>query len=133
MDESDLILEFMKISKCSRADAISCLSAWGYDLKKALIDFNGNRGQWCSITAIANCAILSLFTDTSTQNYFKTKTKTSRVESDDDFPLHVNKSPMDLHHSKSPVVNHQDKDKLLAVVNYRPLLTKNDSIDLDCE
>jgi hypothetical protein len=41
MDESDLILEFMKISKCSRVDAISCLSAWGYDLKKALIDYNG--------------------------------------------------------------------------------------------
>lgn len=33
----------MKISKCDRADAISCLSAWGYDLKKALIDYNGKR------------------------------------------------------------------------------------------
>lgn len=41
MDESDLIIEFMKISKCDRSDAISCLSTWGYDLKKALIDYNG--------------------------------------------------------------------------------------------
>jgi hypothetical protein len=47
---------------------------------------------------------------------------------------------MDLNHTtcKSPSVNHQenrnssDKEKLLAV-NYRPLLTKSDSIDLDCE
>jgi uncharacterized protein (UPF0128 family) len=48
MDESDLILEFMKISKCNRVDAISCLSAWGYDLKKALIDYNGNRTLICA-------------------------------------------------------------------------------------
>lgn len=41
MDESELIIEFMKISKCDRADAISCLRAWGYDLKKALIDYRG--------------------------------------------------------------------------------------------
>lgn len=47
MDESDLITEFMKISKCDRADAISCLSAWGYDLKKALIDYNGKAQKPC--------------------------------------------------------------------------------------
>lgn len=43
MNENELIAEFMKISKCDRtADAISCLSAWNWDLKKALIDYNGN-------------------------------------------------------------------------------------------
>lgn len=43
MNENDLITEFMKISKCDRtADAISCLSAWNWNLKKALIDYNGN-------------------------------------------------------------------------------------------
>lgn len=43
MSENDLISEFMKISNCDRiADAISCLSAWNWDLKKALIDYNGN-------------------------------------------------------------------------------------------
>lgn len=41
MDESDQIIKFMNISNCDRADAISCLSAWEYDLKKALIDYNG--------------------------------------------------------------------------------------------
>jgi hypothetical protein len=47
MDESDLILEFMKISRCSRADAIDCLSTWNFDLKKALIDYNGKLGGFC--------------------------------------------------------------------------------------
>lgn len=41
MDEGELINEFMRLSKCNREDAISCLSAWGFDLKKALIDYNG--------------------------------------------------------------------------------------------
>lgn len=47
MDESDLIIEFIKIAKCDRADAISCLAAWGNDLKKALIDYNGNELEAC--------------------------------------------------------------------------------------
>lgn len=43
MDEKELISEFMKISKCDRAsEAISCLKAWNFDLKRALIDYNGN-------------------------------------------------------------------------------------------
>lgn len=47
MNENELIAEFMKISKCDRtADAISCLSAWNWDLKKALIDYNGNDSFW---------------------------------------------------------------------------------------
>lgn len=80
------------------------------------------------------------FSDTSTQNYFKSKTKTSEGESEDDFP--VNNS-MDVHiPPKASSVNHQesrntsDKDKFndtRLAVNYRPLLTKTDSIDLDCE
>jgi len=43
LDESDLISEFMKITQCkSRDDATSCLKTWNFNLKKALIDFNGN-------------------------------------------------------------------------------------------
>lgn len=43
MDENKLISEFMKISKCDRtSEAVSCLKAWNFDLKKALIDYNGN-------------------------------------------------------------------------------------------
>lgn len=46
MDESDLINEFMRISKCSQKDARSCLSSWAWDLKKALVDYNGtNKSQ----------------------------------------------------------------------------------------
>lgn len=45
MDEADLINEFMKISKCDRLDAISCLKAWDFDLKKALIDYNGKADK----------------------------------------------------------------------------------------
>lgn len=84
----------------------------------------------------------SIIADTSTQNYFKTKTKTNREEADDDFPPHLNNS-MDVQQQQktSSSVNHQeirnsDKDKFndtRLAVNYRPLLTKTDSIDLDCE
>lgn len=88
-----------------------------------------------------SCLTLSpSFSDTSTQNYFKNKTKTSQGESEDDFP--VNNS-MDVHNPpKASSVNHQesrnvtDKDKFndtRLAVNYRPSLTKTDSIDLDCE
>lgn len=84
-----------------------------------------------------------LFADTSTQNYFKTKTKTNREEADDEFPLHVT-NPMDIHPSTaaakvSSSFNHQeirsagDKDSTRLALNYRPLLTKTDSIDLDCK
>lgn len=130
MDESDLIIEFMKISKCDRADAISCLSAWGYDLKKALIDYNGNRIDIAQ--SPFHVIKVILIADTSTQNYFKSKTKSSRAESDDDFPRHLN-SQMDIHHqaktSSSGIhQNTTDKDS-----KYRPLLTKTNSIDLDCK
>jgi hypothetical protein len=45
MDESELLIdEFMKISKCGdRNDATSCMTSWGFDLKKALIDYNGKN------------------------------------------------------------------------------------------
>lgn len=84
-----------------------------------------------------------IITDTSTQNYFKTKTKINREEADDDFPQHLNNS-MDIQQQPktSSSLNHQeirnstDKDKFndtRLAVNYRPLLTKTDSIDLDCK
>jgi hypothetical protein len=43
LSENELmIIEFMKISKCDqKEDAISCLMAFDWDLKKALIDYNG--------------------------------------------------------------------------------------------
>lgn len=47
MNESDLIIEFMKISKCDRADAVSCLIFHNYDLKNALSDYLGNNEQRC--------------------------------------------------------------------------------------
>lgn len=43
MNEDELINKFMRHSKCSREDARDCLQAWNFDLKKALIDFNGNE------------------------------------------------------------------------------------------
>ncbi|CRK88657.1 CLUMA_CG002352, isoform A [Clunio marinus] len=119
MDENELINEFMRISKCNREDAISCLRAWRYDLKKALIDYN----------------------DTSTQNYFKSKTKT--IHNDDEFKLRLNNS-MDIHQpttrTSSSIASHHDKlnsheyDKnhdTCVLTSYRPLLEKSDSINLD--
>lgn len=136
MDESDVIIEFMKISKCDRADAISCLSEWGYDLKRALIDYNGK--STCAAFHFTFIFLSpSFIADTSTQNYFKSKTKTNRDETDDVFPVHLTNS-MDVHPKSSSLAIHQDirnssdKDSRLAA-NYRPLLNKTDSIDLDCK
>lgn len=63
-----------------------------------------------------------IHTDTSTQNYFKTKTKTK--QDDEDFQFYLNKNSMET----SPNSNSSRKAS-----NYRPLLTKADSINLDCE
>lgn len=138
MDESDLILEFMKISKCNRNDAISCLSLHRYDLKKALIDYNGKINH--SISGISH--MLLTVSDTSTQNYFKTKTKDNQ-DADDVFPLHVNSVDVrqSIEDSKMTAAcnlqdirnSGSDIGSTSPPLNFRPLLTKTDSIDLDCE
>lgn len=39
--ETQLVAEFVSKTKASPNDALSCLRTWGWDLKKALIDYNG--------------------------------------------------------------------------------------------
>lgn len=39
--ETNLVAEFIKSTGAKPNDAISCLQTWGWDLKKALIDYNG--------------------------------------------------------------------------------------------
>jgi hypothetical protein len=39
--ETNLVAEFIKSTGARKNDAISCLQSWGWDLKKALIDYNG--------------------------------------------------------------------------------------------
>lgn len=41
--ESSLIAEFIALTGAKQNDAISCLKSWGWDLKKALIDYNGGH------------------------------------------------------------------------------------------
>ena len=41
--ESSLIAEFITLTGAKPNDAISCLNSWGWDLKKALIDYNGGH------------------------------------------------------------------------------------------
>lgn len=50
--EAQLVAEFVSRTGASSNDALSCLNSWGWDLKKALIDYNGN-------------IILDLFVDSS--------------------------------------------------------------------
>ena len=100
MDENELIIEFMKISKCDYEDAVSCLEAWGYDLKKAIIDYNGK----CQFISSNSKPILEIFfisvSDTSTQNYFQTKNNNSNSsECDDLFPRQLNQSSSGNQHS----------------------------------
>lgn len=40
--EAQLVSEFVSRTGASSNDALSCLNSWGWDLKKALIDYNGN-------------------------------------------------------------------------------------------
>lgn len=40
--ETQLVTEFVSKTGASPNDALSCLKTWGWDLKKALIDYNGN-------------------------------------------------------------------------------------------
>lgn len=40
--ETQLVAEFVSKTRASPNDALSCLRTWGWDLKKALIDYNGN-------------------------------------------------------------------------------------------
>lgn len=79
--------------------------------------------------------------DTSTQNYFKSKTK-KPDNVYDDYSCQKLDTPRDAQHkssiSLSTSMNHQDirnsndKDSHIATI-YRPQLTKTDSIDLDCK
>lgn len=39
--ETQLVAEFVSKTGSSPDDALSCLKTWGWDLKKALIDYNG--------------------------------------------------------------------------------------------
>lgn len=41
--ETQLVAEFVSKTGSSPDDALSCLKTWGWDLKKALIDYNGNE------------------------------------------------------------------------------------------
>jgi UBA-like domain len=52
--EVNLVADFISETGASESDAISCLQTWGWDLKKALIDYNGTK-------TIAICFLNSLF------------------------------------------------------------------------
>lgn len=45
--EAHLVAEFVSKTKASPTDALSCLRTWGWDLKKALIDYNGKFMHEC--------------------------------------------------------------------------------------
>ena len=41
MEPQLLVMEFINHTGASKEDAITCLKSWEWDLKKALIDYNG--------------------------------------------------------------------------------------------
>lgn len=43
--ETQLVAEFVSKTGSSPDDALSCLKTWGWDLKKALIDYNGKTNS----------------------------------------------------------------------------------------
>lgn len=74
--EAQLVAEFVSRTGASSNDALSCLNSWGWDLKKALIDYNGN-GLTKPLPPICGQSLIIFFVskiDTSTTNYFKGQT-----------------------------------------------------------
>lgn len=75
------------------------------------------------------------FSDTSTQNYFKSKTHTIREDDDDhiDASVHHHKSSM----NQNEIVDKREsssKDKFdIQQTNQKRPLIKKDSIDIDCK
>ncbi|CAO1421231.1 unnamed protein product [Diamesa hyperborea] len=121
--ESEIIAEFIRITSAKPNDAVSCLRAFEFDLKKALIDYN----------------------DISTQNYFKSKTKAITSEPDSmDKHLTSPTGKNNLHHAeqfidkkireesgkKASVGNQKDSYESRLSANYKPILSKSDSIDV---
>lgn len=47
--EAQLVNEFVNRTGASSSDALACLSTWGFDLKRALTDYNGE----CSLHIFA--------------------------------------------------------------------------------
>lgn len=43
METQNLIKEFKERTGAAEEDAVRCLKTWGFDLKKALIDYNGKE------------------------------------------------------------------------------------------
>lgn len=169
MDEDDLITKFMRHSKCSREDAKSCLRAWNYDLKKALIDFNGNNKRsfinCCPISIMSLyiwnyqlllidmyymnvytfsisfykslLIVLQYFSDTSTQNYFKTKNKEIVVERIDDSPQHIHVFMDDEEYDESLTCEKTQKTDIKSrdstIVKNNQHKFGSNTLDLDCE
>jgi hypothetical protein len=74
--------------------------------------------------------MLLIFTDTSTQNYFKRKVNFDTE--DDSFTLNDRYSSATPMNSNDTTVTHSSKD-LTSTNSRQLLLTKSDSIDLDCK
>lgn len=52
--EAQLVSEFVSRTGANQTDALSCLNSWGWDLKKALIDYNGK----CFVFSFLNNEII---------------------------------------------------------------------------
>lgn len=60
--------EFVERTGASPSDALSCLKTWGWELNRALTDYNGQCNDISRNTDLIDH--LPVFTDTSTNDYF---------------------------------------------------------------
>lgn len=75
--ETQLVAEFVSKTGASPNDALSCLKTWGWDLKKALIDYNGKMTLNFFLYKSNNNNNNQFFyqsIDTSTNDYFDDRT-----------------------------------------------------------
>lgn len=56
METTHLVTEFITHTGANTQDAVSCLKSWEWDLKKALIDYNGMDGCWFSFYCFVYCS-----------------------------------------------------------------------------
>lgn len=125
--ETQLVNEFVSKTGSSPDDALSCLKTWGWDLKKALIDYNGKTinsnlpiSLHFSLTNQNKDKVINsiVIADTSTTEYFNGRTGLKVSMDTVDF---ANGSTLT---KSSPQQIHLRK----------PSLTKLDSIDvIDCK
>ncbi|XP_055385837.1 OTU domain-containing protein 7B-like [Condylostylus longicornis] len=123
MNESRLISEFMSLTGANPNDAMQCLRAWDWDLKRAITDYNDT----CHFDYRTTASDLDNFRDDSSRNLIDLNNDCNNSTSDNNKPNKIVILPQS---SLIPSIGTQSQT---SGIEKRPILSKTDSIDVvDC-